>query len=138
MRDHSERDISWDQQEWTADVEPSSALMSVTVTSSPGGAAVVVVTGEVDLGTAPQISERVDPLWGTTDLVVVDLTGVTFLGSAGIAQLLRANAAAAENGSTLVLVAQQRPVLRTLEIAGLLSTFTVHDTLAAALGEPEA
>jgi len=137
MRDHSERDISWDQQEWTADVEPSSALMSVTVTFSPGGAAVVVVTGEVDLGTAPQISEHVDPLWGTTDVVVVDLTGVTFLGSAGIAQLLRANAAAAENGSTLVLVAQQRPVLRTLEIAGLLSTFTVQDTLAAALGEPD-
>lgn len=138
MRDHSERDISWDQQEWTADVEPQSPLMSVTVTSSPGGAAVVTVTGEVDLGTAPQIAEHVDPLWTTTNLVVVDLTGVTFLGSAGIAQLLRANAAAAENGATLVLVAQQRPVLRTLEIAGLLPTFTVHDTLAGALGESNA
>jgi len=138
MRDHSESDTSWEQQEWTADVEPQSALMTVTVTSAPGGAAVVVVTGEVDLGTAPQIADHVDPLWGTTDLVVIDLTGVTFLGSAGIAQLLRANAAAAEKGSTLVLVAQQRPVLRTLEIAGLLSTFTVHDTVTAALGESPA
>lgn len=135
MRDHSEREISWEQQEWTADVEPQSALMSVSVTSSPGGAAVVTVTGEVDLGTAPQIADHVDPLWATTDRVVVDLTEVTFLGSAGIAQLLRANAAAAENGAALVLVAKQRPVLRTLEIAGLLPTFTVFETIAAALGE---
>jgi anti-anti-sigma factor len=54
-----------------------------TVASAEG---VVVVTGEVDLATAPRLHEELDSVGDRPDLVV-DLCAVTFLDSSGVAAL---------------------------------------------------
>jgi anti-anti-sigma factor len=49
------------------------------------------VEGEVDMATAPTLVECFDRVMADpVDLVIVDLAGVTFLDSSGIASLVRA------------------------------------------------
>lgn len=55
----------------------------LTVTSRAG---VVVVAGEIDISNAPVLDEHLSAVDGTLEL---DLTGVTFLGSAGINLLVQ-------------------------------------------------
>ena len=63
------------------------------------------------------------------DLLVVDLSAVTFMGSAGIAQLVRLY----REEVRTVVVTQSRVVLRTLELTGLREVIAVYATVAAAL-----
>lgn len=83
--------------------------------------AVISVHGEVDLLTAPQLAELVhDRLRGTVRLLVVDLSAVGFLGSAGLEVLVHAHLDATHRGITLAIVTgTSRPVLRALTAVGL-------------------
>ncbi len=58
-------------------------------TARAGSAAVVTVTGELDLLTARELMKTVDETLAWPDLsgVVVDLTAVSFLGSSGLGTL---------------------------------------------------
>ena len=49
-----------------------------------GGADAIAVAGELDMETAPRLSEEVEvEVWNTVGAFVLDLTEVTFLDSAG-------------------------------------------------------
>jgi len=54
------------------------------------GATVVTVVGEVDLDTAPELDFRIARAADRADSLVIDLSGVTFFASAGLACLLTA------------------------------------------------
>jgi anti-sigma B factor antagonist len=76
----------------------------------------LVLTGEIDSYTAPELSERlaVDP-----PVEVVDVAGVTFIDSSGLRVIVEAHQTRAANGSRLVLRAPSAAVQRLLEISGL-------------------
>ena len=57
---------------------------------------------------------------------VIDLGGVTFLASSGLAVLIRAAHRAEEDGVRLRLVASTRPVRRPLEVTGADQLFEIH------------
>jgi anti-anti-sigma factor len=64
---------------------------------------VVVVTGDIDLGSAPTVHDRLHGLAAAGPGVVADLAGVTFIDSSGIHALLssaRATEAAAARWSS--------------------------------------
>ena len=63
-------------------------LINLTTTRI-GSAAVVTVEGELDLHTARTLMGTVDDTLTTPDLaaIVIDLSGVTFLGSSGLGTL---------------------------------------------------
>ena len=65
---------------------------------------------------------------------MLDLSDVTFLGSAGLAVLVAAKDAADARGNTLRLVCGSRIVTRALEATGLLTLFDVADGVPQALG----
>ena len=65
---------------------------------------------------------------------MLDLSDVTFLGSAGLAVLVAAKDAADARGHTLRLVCGSRIVTRALEATGLLTLFDVADGVPQALG----
>jgi anti-sigma B factor antagonist len=70
--------------------EPRTPADVMTLTATRvGSAAVVTVTGELDLLTARELMKTVDETMKWPDLsgVVVDLTAVSFLGSAGLGTL---------------------------------------------------
>jgi anti-sigma B factor antagonist len=66
----------------------SDELMTLT-TARVGSSAVVTVTGELDLHTSRELMSSVDDTlaWPDLDALVIDLSGVSFLGSSGLGTL---------------------------------------------------
>ena len=93
---------------------------------------VVSVAGEVDLSTSPPLREALEQAVAQGPNVVVDLSGVTFLDSTGLGDLVRARESALSLGGHLQLVLTQPRIRRVLEITGLDAVFDIHETLAAA------
>ena len=98
-----------------------------------GGAVVVGVIGEIDTMTGPVVGEQLTARLTAADLVVVDLSRVTFLGSAGLAALVAAKDEADNGGKRLRLVCGSHTVTRALEATGLMSVFDVADDVPEAL-----
>jgi len=96
-------------------------------------ARVVTVTGEVDTLTAPQLTRFLNAQLSTARVVVVDLDGVKFLGSAGLSALFEANELATEQHRALRLVCHSRIANRALEATDLRERFTFADTVPDAL-----
>ena len=103
----------------------------------PAPAQVVIeVGGEGDMLTSPQLRaavlEQFEPSSGT-ELVVLGMDDVTFLGTSGLAVLIEVREAAHAAGVELRLACTARRVLRPLTIAGLIPLFDIHPTLDEAL-----
>lgn len=107
------------------------------VTEVLGRAQVVEVSGEVDLHTAPQLRAALEPAVAAagTDLpdLVVDLTGVGFLDSTGLGEIVGAHKALQAKHARLHLVSGNDRVRRLLTITGLDGVLAVHPDRAAAL-----
>lgn len=83
--------------------------------------ATVIVSGDVDLATAPEV-ERCLQDHADARRVVVDLSAVEFLDSRGMSMLVHAARRAQESGQELVIVAPTAAtVLRALDLTGLLA-----------------
>jgi anti-sigma B factor antagonist len=114
-------------------------LMTVRTTDRPD-AIIVRVEGEVDGLTASRLAAAIASAFDRADgrLPVVDLSAIDFLGSTGL-RTLREAATDAANTRGLrqlrVVVDQNRPAIRPIEIAGLdqvLELFhTVDDAIAS-------
>ncbi|MFF5987153.1 STAS domain-containing protein [Prauserella flavalba] len=113
---------------------PSGNAGGVTVNAEQHGDAVaLVVTGELDMLSTPKLDEMVTTaLRGKPQVLVIDLTGVTFLASAGMAALVSAQQAAGEN-TTVRVVATGRATARSLQVVGLDEQLPIHPTLDEAL-----
>ena len=93
----------------------------------------VTVTGEVDTLTAPKLTLFLNEQLSAARVVVVDLDGVEFLGSAGLSALFEVNELATEQHRVLRLVCHSRIVNRALEATKLRERFTFADTVPDAL-----
>lgn len=111
----------------------SSDLLDVAV-ATRGAGVVVTVRGELDLATAPILREQLSTVDKDAARVVVDLSAVTFIGSAGLALLVEAHNECAGRGASLAVVATGTVVPRAIEITSLDEVFEVHPTAEAALG----
>jgi anti-sigma B factor antagonist len=97
---------------------------------------VVSVTGEVDAFTSPSLEQELEWVLGDgASNAVVDLGDVAFIDSTALRVLLGALPKFSSRGGTLVLVSDDRRVLRTLEITGLDRKFTVESKLAEAIAQ---
>lgn len=96
-------------------------------------ACVVHVLGEIDTMTAPALRVQLDEYLPTVSLLVLDLSQVGFLGSAGLAVLVAAKDDAERRQHRLRLVCGSRIVTRALEATGLLGLFDISDSVTAAL-----
>ena len=97
---------------------------------------VVSVTGEVDAWSSPALADELESIVeaGAID-AVVDLTEVSFVDSSCLRVLLRTLDKFDERGGKLMLVADDRRVLKTFEITGLNAKFVMHSQLAEAMVE---
>jgi anti-sigma B factor antagonist len=84
---------------------------------------------------APALRERVLPELRLRRHVVLDLSAVEFLGSAGIQVLVEAHETAIENGGTLhVAGAGERAVARPLQVTGVDEFLHLEPGSSVALG----
>jgi anti-anti-sigma factor len=96
---------------------------------------VVSVTGEADMGTASEIElelQQVLELGGRS--VAIDLAEVSFIDSTALGLLLRYQPRFRARGGDLVIVSDDRRVLRTLEITGLDRILRIERRLGEAVG----
>jgi anti-anti-sigma factor len=107
----------------------------VSVELGDAGTRVVRVRGELDLLTAPQLAQLLRAqLADGCAVLVVDLTAVEFLSSAGLNALLQAGKLAATTDARVVLIGGgNRNVGVPLEMSGLASLFPLHVDLDHAL-----
>jgi anti-sigma B factor antagonist len=97
---------------------------------------VLDVHGEIDTLTAPPFERAIQDLVAdpVADRLVVDLSGVTFLASSGLAVLVRAAQRASGHDRRLRLVATSRAVCRPLQITGSDQLFDMYKNVSEALG----
>lgn len=98
-----------------------------------GGVVTVSLTGEIDLQHSPNLRRQLMDLMFDRRDVLVDLAGVSYIDSSGIACLVEAYQAARRNGTRFVLVAVSAPVMRVLQLARLDKVFALAETAQAAL-----
>jgi anti-sigma B factor antagonist len=112
---------------------PGFAVERAPLRGAPG----VLVRGDVDLETAPALTEAVEAaIRETRGAFVIDLREVTFLASCGVHLLVRARALLGREDRALVVICPPGPARRVLEVVGitdLLAPFESRDQAAASL-----
>lgn len=86
----------------------------------------LVVDGDIDAHTCPDLAAHLDPLTGDGD-VQVDLAGVDFMDSSGLRVIIGAHQRAAEADRKLIIERPGRAVRRILEISGLIDHLHIVD-----------
>ena len=66
--------------------------------------------------------------------LVVSLEHVGFLDSSGLSALVSAMKGIEETGGELVLICRDEPVLKVFTVTGLDRVFTIHGSIAEAVG----
>ena len=98
-----------------------------------GGVAIVSATGAIDMLTAPDLAQAIRTSLGKQPTaVIVDLTDVDFLASAGMQVLVAANEDA-EPDTRLVVVADGPATSRPLKITGITDFIDLYPNLDEAL-----
>jgi anti-sigma B factor antagonist len=115
-----------------SDIEPlgyvdGTELFSVIVHQPEPAVMVIHVAGEVDILTESPLHDHVSKLLTTRpQLMIIDLSRVSFLGAAGLSVLLSARETAVQQGTILQLRGtNRRAVARPLEITGLDRLFEI-------------
>lgn len=97
-------------------------------TTRIGEQTVIVATGEIDLASAGKLQAAIAEL--TSQVVTVDLRGVEFIDSTGLAMLIKEHDRLGESGGELRLVVQEKgPVVRLFELTGVARSFQLSNSL---------
>lgn len=89
------------------------------------GTELLIVGGELDVETAPELQRALAEAAARKASVVLDLANLEFIDSSGIGVLVRAELQATRDGRRLLLRNIPPQAARILSIAGLASRFTV-------------
>jgi anti-sigma B factor antagonist len=98
-------------------------------TSEYGGHAIVVLRGELDIADAAGVAAALAAVAARNPEIVVDLAGLEFIDSSGVAALARGRKHARHAGGDLMLAAPRQPVLRVLTLTRLIDVFPVHSSV---------
>ena len=99
--------------------------------SEDGGVTVVSVDGELDTNSAPVAQQQILPLAQAGCKMVLDMTKVPYMSSAGIRVLLSTYRTVTSNGGKIVIVGLADDVRETMSVTGFLKFFQTFDNLEA-------
>ncbi|WP_447002299.1 STAS domain-containing protein [Saccharothrix isguenensis] len=104
-----------------------------------GDAVIVRVVGDIDMVNSDELRERcVDLLDSGVEALVIDLSGVTFFASSGIAALGHIRVHNASLQRRPVHVVASRAVRRSLTVTAMDKLLPLHDTVEHALAAAQA
>ena len=110
-------------------------MFSVNMTTREcDGHVVVVLCGELDVADAADIAAALAIVAASAADIIVDLAGLGFIDSSGVAALARGRKLARHAGGDLLLAAPRREVLRVLTLTRLIDVFPVHASVEEAAG----
>lgn len=90
----------------------------IAVSAVEDGVVTLTIHGEVDMLTAPQVAETIEHAQ-SQGVALVDMSGVAFLGSAGLSVLVEGSRRADDAGQRFAIVAGNHVVARAIEVTGL-------------------
>ena len=116
---------------------PSGSEQSLRIVRDARAEAVVLaVAGDIDAFTVSGLTNAVaDVLAEGPRMLVLDLSAVSFLASAGLSALLTIHRDAADTG-VLRIVANGPATLRPIQLTGLDRSLPLYPTLEASLAQP--
>jgi len=92
---------------------------------------VVELAGELDGKTAPEVQEKVLPLIEPGAKVLLDMSEVPYMSSAGLRMLLSLYRQVTGKKGTVVLHGVADGIRDTMSVTGFLKFFVIHDTIEA-------
>ena len=102
--------------------------MGLTIEKSQSSdGSLIRVVGEVDLYSSPELRKAIlKAVKEAKGDVAIDLEGVTYIDSSGVATLVEGLRSAREHGTAFALFAPSQSVMQVLELARLDSIFEVR------------
>ena len=98
------------------------------------GSVTITVSGDIDMSSSTQMRDALTPLFqNSNEVIVVDLSGVSYIDSSGIATLVEGLQWSHSSNNTFRLAALTPGVKDVFEIARLLTVFEVFDSKEQAL-----
>lgn len=92
------------------------------------GVAVIQLSGKLDSNTAPMLEEKALPLAQRDTPILLDMSGISYMSSAGLRVLLLLYRSITQHTGRVVLAGLNEEVRDTMAITGFLEFFTVcHD-----------
>ena len=98
-----------------------------------GGLSVVAIQGTIDGNTAPQAQERILPLVAGDCRLMLEMSALEFMSSAGLRMLLLLYRRVSGCGGRMVLTGLSEEIKDTMELTGFLDFFTTTDTVESGL-----
>ena len=111
--------------------------MTIEVESINNGV-IIRIAGEIDLSVSPEVKEKIleqlelnkkEHSFNIAKSVYVDLSGVSYIDSSGIASLIQSHQQAAKDGANFYLFKASEAVLKVIKLARLDSIFKITDTI---------
>jgi anti-sigma B factor antagonist len=102
------------------------------------GHVIVALRGELDIADAVSVAAALAAVAAREPEIIVDLAGLEFIDSSGVAALARGRKQARHAGGDLRLAAAQQQVLRVLTLTRLIEAFPVHASVDEAVGSAAA
>ena len=99
-------------------------------TRTEGPYTVISLVGEVDLHYSPVVRDQILAALGNGRYLLVDLAGVSYIDSSGIASMVEGYQLAKKNSLNFGLVGVNGPVMQVLQLARLDRVFPIHDSVA--------
>jgi len=96
------------------------------------GHVVVALGGELDLVDAADVAAALVTVAAREPEIIVDLAGLEFIDSSGVAALARGRKLARHAGGDLLLAAPRQPVLRVLAVIRMVDDFSVYASVEEA------
>jgi anti-sigma B factor antagonist len=98
-----------------------------------GDTTIVALSGDIDLDNSPLVRNALLESVGERRGVLVEMSGVSYIDSSGIASLVEAYQSARRESTRFALVAVSEAAMRVLELARLDRVFSIHPSVSDAL-----
>ncbi|MEM7681619.1 MAG: STAS domain-containing protein [Planctomycetota bacterium] len=100
-------------------------MLDLNTQQTPAGAT-VLAKGEIDLESAPELLQKLTPMMKSGAAVRVDLSGVSYMDSTGVAVLVQALKLGQKKGAGFTLVSPSERVQAVLSLARLDQVFEIE------------
>lgn len=121
------------ESETSIDDATEQVVIDRSTTNTIDQVTVVELIGDIDGSTAPKVQEHVLPLAEVGGRILMDLTQVPYMSSAGLRMLLSVYRQISSRNGQVILVGLSEEIRDTMSITGFLDFFTTRDTLDSGL-----
>lgn len=98
-----------------------------------GNAVTLKIAGRVDSSVSKQLEQKAVEIMSRESAVVVDLSGMSYVSSAGLRSFIILAKNARANNKVIALAGMREEISEVFEISGLLSLFTIYETVDQAI-----